>query len=86
MNPKSEVDKLLGSLEQQRDELQVQIHLAKAEARDEWARTEDRLGELRRKAEELRGEAADASVDVLAAARLLGEEIAHTYARLRKHL
>ncbi len=33
-----QITKALEHFKQQRDELQVQLHLAKAEAKDEWAR------------------------------------------------
>lgn len=38
--PRKELETLLDGLKQQRDELMVQLHLAKAEARDEWEELE----------------------------------------------
>ena len=37
-----ELDELLKKLEQRRDELNVQMHLGKAEAKDLWQETEDK--------------------------------------------
>jgi SMC interacting uncharacterized protein involved in chromosome segregation len=68
-------DKTIRELKQQRDELRVKMSLAKLEATDEWREIEDKLHKLEAKAKEVGGATADASKDVGAAARLLGEEI-----------
>ena len=43
------LQKLCDDLKRQRDELQVKLHMAKAEARDEWARLEARWEEAKTK-------------------------------------
>ena len=43
------LQKLCEDLKRQRDELQVRLHVAKAEARDEWARLEIRWEEAKTK-------------------------------------
>ena len=42
-----ELDELLEKLKQGRDELNVKIHLGKAEAKDLWKETEDKWRHLR---------------------------------------
>lgn len=84
MNPREELQKLLDGLATQRDELIVQAHLARLEAEGEWGELEAKLDQLRAKAGQATDVAEDAAGDVAAAARLLGEEIAKGYERLRR--
>lgn len=78
------VDEQLAKLRTERDELKVQMHLAKAEAREEWDKMERRFDEFQTKARAAQDEAGDAAKDVGAAAKQLGEEIAEAYQRIRK--
>lgn len=84
MKAREDMQSLLDRLATERDELIVRAHLAKLEAREEWQELEAKLDELRGKAGQAVDVAGDAGQDVAAAARLLGEEIAHGYERLRK--
>ncbi|MDX1252827.1 MAG: hypothetical protein IDH49_11365 [Gammaproteobacteria bacterium] len=84
--PRKELDTLLDGLKQQRDELIVQLHLAKAEARDQWEELEKKLEHLRAKTEQAGGIAEEASKDVFAALKLAAEEIQRGYERIRKTL
>ncbi|MEW5770021.1 MAG: hypothetical protein AB1831_06600 [Pseudomonadota bacterium] len=83
MDAREELQKLLDALSTQRDELIVRAHLAKLEAEDEWREMEGKLERLRDTAAKVADTANSAGEDVLAAARLLGEEIARGYRRLR---
>ncbi|MFZ5593474.1 MAG: hypothetical protein ACOY4D_04310 [Pseudomonadota bacterium] len=84
--PRKELDTLLDGLKQQRDELIVQLHLAKAEARAQWEEMEKKLEHLRAKAEQAGGIAGEVSQDVFAALKLAVEEIQRGYERIRKTL
>ena len=86
MAPREELQKLLDTLDTQRDELVVRAHLARLEAQEEWGELEGKLKLLRAKAGQAAEVAVDAAEDVAAAARLLGEEIARGYERLRRLL
>ena len=44
---KNDLDQMVQKVRQQRDELKVKIHLAKAEAEDEWATAEKKWEELK---------------------------------------
>lgn len=83
---KESIEEMLDALKQERDELKVKLQLAKMNAGDEWEKIEVQLEKLEAKAKELGGVAADASQDIGAAARLLGEEIANGFKEIRKHL
>ena len=82
---KKRIDEMVNDLKQQRDELQVKLHLAKLEAGEEWERVGAQLAKLEAKAKELGSATADASQDVAAAAKLLGEEIRDGFKKIAKH-
>jgi len=83
---KARLEELIGKLKQERDELRVQMHLAKAEAKDEWQELEKKWEELENKLAALKRETKDASKDIGAALGLLSKEIASAYKRIRKKL
>ncbi len=80
---KQEVDSLMQTLKTERDELKLKIHLAEAEARDEWERLEPVWQRFHEKAQDVGSTAVDASHEVGAAAQLLGNELAEGYVRIR---
>jgi len=82
----TQLDKLIEELRQGRDELKVQIHLAKAEATDLWHETEDKWQHLRSQLDKLEDGAGDGAKDVGAAAMLAAEEIKKGYQRLRQYI
>jgi len=79
-----DIDDIIESLKQQKDEIKLQIHLARAEARDEWPELEKKFDELRNKADALRQATGDASSDVIEAVKLVADEIRHGFDRIRK--
>ena len=74
----------LADLERERDELKLKIHLAKAEGRDELDRLDQKIAELRFRAQAAGSEAKDAMGDVGGAARNLVDEIRAGFDRVRK--
>ncbi|MFM2420471.1 MAG: hypothetical protein RL385_5194 [Pseudomonadota bacterium] len=80
------VERELAHLEQVRDELKLQLGLAKAEATTEWKKLEANYlkleDELKRAGSELRGPARDLG----AAAKGLVDELSRGYARFRELL
>jgi hypothetical protein len=83
---KEQMTKALEHFKQQRDELQVKLHLAKADAKDEWARLENQWEEIRPKLEVARGEAGRTAESVGAALGLAIDELKKGYERLRSRL
>ncbi|BBL73492.1 hypothetical protein [Methylomagnum ishizawai] len=86
MNVQEELGKFRDGLLQQRDELVVQLNLAKLEAREEWERAEAKLEEFSTRLEGAAAEAKDASDDVWASAKMLGEELKSAYERIKSRL
>jgi ABC-type Fe3+-hydroxamate transport system substrate-binding protein len=83
---RTELEVFREGLMQQRDELRVQAHLAKLEAMEEWEQAEKKLNEMERRLAELSDEAREASDDVWASVKMLGEEIGNAYERIRRHI
>lgn len=77
---------LLERLERERDELKLQIGLAKLEAKEEWKELQDKLDSLRGRLKVLGSEARDASSDLGTAFDLVAAEIKEGIGRLRKLL
>jgi hypothetical protein len=79
---------LLTDLERQRDELKVRLHLARAEARDEWDRLklDEKIATLRQRADAAGVEARGAMQDIGKAAESLADEIREGLDRVRKTL
>ena len=84
MDTREEIQKILDSLAQQRDELIVRAHLAKLEALEEWGHMESKLTQLRAKVGPLSDAAEDTAKDVKAAAKQMAEEIGRGYDKIRK--
>jgi SMC interacting uncharacterized protein involved in chromosome segregation len=83
---KTHIDEMLAELRQESEKLKLKLHLAKMEAGDEWKNLETKLARLESKAKELGGATAEASQDVVAAAKLLGGEIRDGFKKIARHL
>lgn len=79
------IDEMVNDLKQQRDELQLKLHLAKLEVGGEWEKLEAQLANLDAKVDELGKATADASEDIAAAAKLLGDEIYDGFKKIARH-
>jgi hypothetical protein len=77
---------LTQELERLRDELAVRMHLAKAEARDQWEELEKKWEHFRARLEVVGRAAGESAEDVGDALELLGSELKRGYARIRKLL
>jgi len=84
MDQRAEFDKLVMTLKRERDELQVKLHLAKADARDQWAELERKWQGIEAKLPELKRELGNTKENVLTALQLAAEELQAGYAHIRK--
>lgn len=80
------INEMLSDLKQQRDELQVKLHLAKLDAGDEWDELGSKLSKLETKVNQVGSVTAEASQDIGAAVKLLGEEIRDGFKKISKQL
>ncbi len=79
-------DEILARLKTERDELRVQLHLLKAEAREEWEEMEQRWEHFEARLKRAGEAAAESGEDILAAGRQLADEVGRAYQRIRKSL
>jgi hypothetical protein len=82
---KARASEMIEELKKQRDELKVKLHLAKLEAGDEWEVLEAKLAKLESKARELGEATGEASQNVGAAMKLLGQEIKDGLKDIARH-
>ena len=86
MDLRDEINKLGESLKQQRDELELKLHLLNLDAKEEWEKAEQNWERFEEKTAQLGKAGKEASKDVGAAVKLLGEELKRAYERVRKSL
>jgi predicted nuclease with TOPRIM domain len=79
-----QLQKIADDLKRQRDGLQVKLHLAKADARDEWAKLETRWEDVRTKMEAFRKEAGHTTESVSTGLGLVLDELKKGYDNIRK--
>jgi len=80
------VHEAMERLKQQRDELRVKMHLAKADAKDEWNELEGKWDSLKERMKAAGGEAGEVSDDIGDALKELASELKSGYARIRDRL
>jgi archaellum component FlaC len=80
------LQKIVDDLKRQRDELQVKLHLAKADARDEWAKLETRWEEVKTKMDTVRQDASQTRESVASGLSLVLDELKKGYDNIRKTL
>ena len=86
MSKRDQLAELISKLKQQRDELALQIHLGKEEAKDELEALTGRLDELTRDYEPLKGAVEETASNVFDALKLVAGEIEDGFQRVRKAL
>lgn len=83
---KEDIQETVEKLRTQRDDLNVRIHLAGMEVRDEWEALEKKWQEFAAAGKQLRNEVKPVMGDIHSAFSLLGEELAEGYKKIRAAL
>jgi len=83
---KNLMDDLIEDLKRQRDEIRVQMHLAKAEAKEEFSKLEERWEDLQKRIKSAGNEAVNAGKEVKNAVGIVAEELVEAYKRVKKKL
>jgi len=78
---RARIEKIIDDLQPEIDELKVKLHLAKADAKDEFARWEQRVADYKVKADRTSDEAGDILEEK---AKAIAAEIRDAVERLRK--
>ena len=86
MELRQEFDKLVEKLKVERDELNLKLHLASMEAKEELKDAEKKWVQLKEKASKITDDAVETSDEYIAKAKIVGEELKETYKRIAKRL
>ena len=86
MGLREDFDKLIDKVKTERDELNVKLHLASMDAKEELKDAEKKWDQLKEKASAIADDAVDTSEDYIAKAKVVGEELKETYHRIAKRL
>lgn len=86
MSLKNEFESLLVNLDSVREELQLKLHLASMDAKDEFAEAEKQWLQVKNKAAEIADESIETSEEYIAKAKIVGEELKEAYQRVAKRL
>ena len=73
-------------LEQLRDELKVQAHLFKADARDQWENLEKDFSKLRAETAPVREAASQSAEEIKEASKLLFDTVKEGYERIKRSM
>ncbi len=82
----STLDELISTLKQQRDEIGLKIHLAGAEAKEEWQTLRDKLDKLTADYEPAKQAASESAGNIAESLKLVAQEIWDGFQRVRKSL
>lgn len=77
---------IFDELKSQREELAVQMHLAGAEARDEWEEVEKQWQHFSFRTRKVLDELKESSEDVEEDLKMLGEDLKEHYTRIKRQL
>ena len=86
MDLRQELNKFAEGLEQLRDEVKVQLHLASLESKQEWDKAEGQLEQFRTQLEQIATGTRGTTDDMIKKAKIVGEELKSTYQRLKDRL
>jgi len=86
MDIKRELNKFAEGVEQLRDEVKVQLHLASLESKQEWDKAEKELDQFRLQLDQITKETKGNTEDMIKKAKIVGEELKSTYQRLKERL
>lgn len=81
-----EFDSLAEKLKQQRDEINLRLHLASMEVKREWEQNEHKWEQFKTQLAEIRDAAEDKTEELAAATKVIGEELGNAYQRIVERL
>ena len=86
MNLSKEFEELTETLKQQRGEIQVQIHLANMEAKQEWQKAEKQWDKFVDSLMEVSEENKEESAELIHATKVIADELKEAYQRISERL
>jgi len=86
MSERTALEELITTLKQQRDELQVKMHLANEEAKEEYNRLTERINQISDQYQPVKEASTETAQNVIAALKLAAEEMSIGLSRVWKSL
>lgn len=86
MTINKELSNLIDNLSSARDEINLKLHLASMDARDEFEDAEKQWHLIKNKAAEISDESIHTSEEFIGKAKIIADELEKTYKRLSKRL
>jgi len=83
---KSTLEELISTLKQQKDELEVKMHLASEEGKAEWNKVTDKFQKFLDDSEPVKKAMGESTEQVAASLKLVGEELLKSFKRIRDSL
>jgi chromosome segregation ATPase len=80
------IEKLWQDIKTQRDELRLQMHLAKSELKDEWEALEKKWPDAESKLEKFANDVEHSAEDLRESLGVVGSELKETYHRIKTRL
>jgi len=84
MDMKQEFEHLVEKLKVERDEINLKLHLASMEVKDEFKKAEKQWIVVKAKASEIAGSTKEHSHEAIVKTKIIGEELKDTYKRINK--
>ena len=84
MDIKQDFEQLVEKIKVERDEINLKLHLASMEAKDEFKLAEKQWVVVKAKANEIADSTKENSHEVIAKAKIVGEELKDAYKRINK--
>jgi SMC interacting uncharacterized protein involved in chromosome segregation len=84
MDLKKEFEKLRKKLKEERDEINLKLHLASMEVKDEMLEAEKKWDSFKLKADAIAEGTKETSDEVIAKTKIVGEELKETYKRIKR--
>ncbi len=81
-----DVGKMAETLKQQRDEINLQVHLAGMEAKQEWEKSEHIWVQFIDKLTEINDDTKETGEQLIHTTKIIGDELKRTYIRIKEHL
>ncbi|WP_305907494.1 hypothetical protein Q9L42_015525 [Methylomarinum sp. Ch1-1] len=82
----NELNALLHALQKQRDEIELQLHLAGMDVKDQWHKAEPKWAQFIDKLGVINDENQEASAELIHATKVIGDELKEAYKRLSEQL
>ena len=86
MNVNTEFKELTEKLAKQRDEIELKLHLAGMDAKEEWGKAENKWGDFKQKLDEIADDTKETTDELVDSTKIVAEEIKSAYQRIVKRL